>query len=211
MQIVRVIAICAALLLPCMAAWADGSGLTTDADRLPWARFQGRLTYAGTIAPNWRNDFTGGDSSGIKLSAVSVMGDMYFGAAPSGSSAQTRGFRATSGLVSGARGALWGSPASAPTSGLFSIDRRLFGQSPAFLSSASDPSDTSTVPYLGIGYSSLAGRGGWSFSADLGMVSLTPSAAVRLGRVFGGGQNLDDVVRDMRLSPVLQLGASYSF
>jgi len=29
--------------------------------------------------------------------------------------------------------------------------------------------------------------------------------------VFGGTQNLDDVVRDMKLTPVVQLGASYSF
>jgi hypothetical protein len=34
---------------------------------------------------------------------------------------------------------------------------------------------------------------------------------VRFGRVFNGSQSLDDVVRDMRLAPVVQLGVSYSF
>jgi len=29
--------------------------------------------------------------------------------------------------------------------------------------------------------------------------------------VVGGSQSLDDVVRDMRLAPVVQLGVSYSF
>jgi hypothetical protein len=212
MRIARHITVCAAMLMPCVVAWADGIGMTADADRLPWARFQARLSLASTQPSNWRNDFSAVDNGGLKLSAISVMGDMYFGAAPAGDGAQAGGFRATSGLVSGARGALWGAQTVAPSSGLFSVDRRLFGQSPGFLSNVSDPADNSTVPYLGIGYSSLAARGsGWSFSADLGLISQTPGAAVRLGRVFGGGQNLDDVVRDMRLSPVLQLGASYSF
>ena len=213
MRIARVVAMCA-VLLPGVAAWADGKGLTADADSLPWARFQGRVALAGTISPDWRNDLAGADganrSGGITVSAFSVMGDLYFGSTGIGG-AQTGGFRATSGLVSGARGTLWGASATAPTSGLFSVDRRLFGQSPALLPGTTDQSDGGTVPYVGVGYSSLAARGGWSFSADLGLVSLTPSAAVHLGRVFGGGQNLDDVVRDMRLSPVLQLGASYSF
>jgi hypothetical protein len=34
---------------------------------------------------------------------------------------------------------------------------------------------------------------------------------VRLGRVVGGSQSLDDLVRELRLSPVLQFGASYAF
>jgi hypothetical protein len=64
---------------------------------------------------------------------------------------------------------------------------------------------------VGIGYSNLWGTSGWSFSADLGVVSQNPANAVRFGRVFGGSQGLDDVVRDMRLAPVVQLGVSYSF
>ena len=215
MRIARVIALCTAIVLPATTAWADGPGLTANADSLSWARFQGRVAYAGSITPNWRDDLLGanggsGGSGGITVNAFSVMGDLYFGSAAAGG-AQAGGFRATSGLVSGARGALWGSSAAAPTGGLFSVDRRLFGQSPALLPGTTDQSDGGTVPYLGVGYSSLAARGGWSFSADLGLVSLTPGAAVRLGRVFGGSQNLDDVVHDMRLAPVLQLGASYSF
>jgi len=101
----------------------------------------------------------------------------------------------------------------APASGLLNVDRRLFGASATGLGYGTEPVNESsgTLPYVGIGYSSLAARSGWSFSADLGLVSLAPGNAVRLGRVFGGSQNLDDVVRDMRLTPVLQLGASYSF
>jgi hypothetical protein len=68
--------------------------------------------------------------------------------------------------------------------------------------------DTPTLPYLGVGYTGLSPRGGWSFNADLGLMSLNPGNAGKLGRVFGGGQSLDDTVRDMRWSPVVQLGVS---
>ena len=66
-------------------------------------------------------------------------------------------------------------------------------------------------PYLGVGYSSMVAKSGWSFTADLGVVSRSPGNVVRLGRVFNGGQSLDEVVRDMRLAPHVQLGVSYSF
>ena len=67
------------------------------------------------------------------------------------------------------------------------------------------------APYLGIGYTGLSSKGGWGFSADVGVVALSPRSTVKLGRVLGGTQSLDDVLRDMRLSPLLQLGVSYSF
>ncbi len=39
-------------------------------------------------------------------------------------------------------------------------------------------------------------------------MSLSPGSIGRIGKVFSGSQNLDDMVRDLRLSPVLQLGFS---
>jgi hypothetical protein len=61
-------------------------------------------------------------------------------------------------------------------------------------------------PYLGIGYSDASLRGGWGFSADLGLAAQSFGAARSLG-----SQSLDDTIRDMRLTPVLQLGVSYRF
>jgi hypothetical protein len=211
MHILRWVTLFVATLAP-LAASAGGEGLSTDAERVPWARFQGRISYAATapiaspVAPS--------DGTGLQVQGVSLMGDVYFGPAPGGSTKVTAGgFRATSGIIVGTRNSLWGMSAMAPASGMLNVDRRLFGASPPSLGYATDPANdaTGTLPYLGIGYSSLAPRSGWSFSADLGLVSLAPANAGRLGRVFGGSQNLDDVVRDMRLTPVLQLGASYSF
>ena len=107
----------------------------------------------------------------------------------------------------------WRRAATQSTSGgLYASNRHLFGASPSTLGSAADASaDSATVPYIGIGYSNLSPKSGWSFSADFGVVSQNPSNVVRFGRVFGGSQSLDDVVRDMRLAPVVQLGVSYSF
>lgn len=210
MRFAATIVFLSATLLPAAAAWADGNGLAADADRVPWPAFHGRVDYVA--GSDWRNDISFANGSGLKASAVSVMGDLYFGNSTAGDKVQVGGFRATSGLVVGARSNLWGTPGAAPASGLLSVNRRLFGQSPAVSLNAGDANaDSATLPYVGVGYSSLATRSGWSFSADLGLVSLNPSNAVRLGRVFVGGQGLDDVVHDMHLSPVLQLGVSYSF
>ena len=212
MHVLRWIALSVASLAP-LAASAGGEGLSTDADRVPWARFQGRIAYAAA-APLASTPAAPSDGTGLQVQGLSLMGDVYFGSAPDGrTKTAASGFRATSGVIVGARGSLWGMSAMAPASGLLKVDRRLFGSSAAPFGYASDPANeaSGTLPYIGIGYSSLAARSGWSFSADLGLVSLAPSNAVRLGRVVGGSQNLDDVVRDMRLTPVLQLGASYSF
>jgi hypothetical protein len=42
-------------------------------------------------------------------------------------------------------------------------------------------------------------------------MALNPRSAVRLGKVFNGTLTLDDTLREMRFSPLLQLGVSYSF
>jgi hypothetical protein len=208
MNVLRLITLSVASVVP-LAALAGGEGLSTDADRVPWARFQGRVSYAAA-APVAAAPVTPGDGMGLQVQGMSLMGDVYFG----GPRSWTGGFRATSGVIYGSRTSLAGMSAMAPASGgLLNVDRRLFGASAPGLNYAADPAaePSGTLPYIGVGYSSLATRSGWSFSADLGVISLAPSNAVRFGRVFGGSQNLDDVVRDMKLTPVLQLGASYSF
>ena len=152
------------------------------------------------------------ERSGLQVGSVGLLGDVYFGATKARSAAPAVGFRATSGVLIGARSPLLSSATSNST-GLFASDRRLFGASAARCRQCGRPGlgRHATVPYIGIGYSNLWGKSGWSFSADLGVVSQSPGNVVRFGRVFGGSQSLDDVVRDMRLAPVVQLGVSYSF
>ena len=66
----------------------------------------------------------------------------------------------------------------------------------------------SLVTDLELGFSSRDSglRNGWGFRADLGLAAKNVWAAHSLGN-----QPLDDMVRDMRLTPVLQLGVSYRY
>lgn len=208
----NVLWICAtvASLLTLANARAEGDGLAADASRVPWARFQSRIAYAPG-APGWRADLAPFERTGLKVGSVGLLGDVYFGSTPTARASSASGFRATSGVLIGARSA-WLGAISAPSSGLLASDRRLFGASANPLAYPADSSvDNATVPYIGIGYSNLSSKSGWHFSADLGVVSQSPGNVVRFGRVFSGSQSLDDVVRDMRLAPVVQLGVSYSF
>jgi hypothetical protein len=70
----------------------------------------------------------------------------------------------------------------------------------------------SPAPYLGLGYSSPARWAGFSFSADLGVAAESaPSTAGGLGRALLGVQGAESSRRELRLSPVLQLGVRYAF
>ena len=195
---------------PAVPAWAAaGDGLTPNVDNIPWARWQGRLSV-GTQAPLWRSTLGGAEYSGLKVSSVSLMGDYYFKrtVVENGSAG---GFRATSGVILGQRSLFWsGQPAVSAPGSVFSVDRRLLGAATAPVAIDST-GDLTSLPYLGVGYTGLSNRGGWSLSADLGLVAMSPGNAIKFGRVFNGTQSLDDLLRDMRLAPVLQLGVSYSF
>lgn len=68
------------------------------------------------------------------------------------------------------------------------------------------PADS--LPYLGLGYTGLALKGGWGVTADLG---LTLDNGSRAGRALFGNQGFDGALREMRLSPLLQLGVRYAF
>jgi len=209
----NVLWICAAVVsaLATAQARAEGDGLSTNADRVPWASFQSRIAFAPG-APGWRADFAPIERSGLQVGSVGLLGDVYLGGSKAAAGAPTNGFRATSGVLIGARSPLLGAAASSTSAGgLYASNRRLFGTSPGSLGTSDASVDSSTVPYIGIGYSNLSAKSGWSFSADLGVVSQSPGNVVRFGRVVGGSQSLDDVVRDMRLAPVIQLGVSYSF
>lgn len=185
---------------PVLAADGD-NGVASGSGEFLLARWQGRLSL-GTASAPWR---LGADNPAPTLSSASLMGDYYFGrslAAPN----QVGGLRATSGLIFG--------PRSAPSTGQsglgngspFSIGSRTSGRAPQ--PHASDPgSENATLPYLGIGYTGLSPRSSWGFSADLGLVAKNPGSALRVG----SGQSLDDVIRDMRMTPLLQLGVSYAF
>jgi hypothetical protein len=197
-----------AAMVTTMPAWsgtaARGNGLTPDIDSLPWAHWQGRVTLA-VQDPLMRSDPYGVDAGTNSISAVGLMSDYYFSRASLGFGL-AGGFHATSGLILSPRAQAWGGQGLfGAQPGASSITRR----APVLAGDVAP--DGQTIPYLGIGYTGVSGKGGWSLSADVGLVALSAGNAVRFGRVFGGSQSLDDVVRDMRLAPVMQVGVSYSF
>ena len=192
-----------------MAALAGGEGLSTDADRVPWARFQGRISYAAT-APVATTPLTPGDGTGLQVQGMSLMGDVYFGGSRSLGRRLSRHQRPDLRLPHLARRHVGDGPGERPAQRRPAPVRRL-GRPPS--ATRTDPANetSGTLPYIGIGYSSLAAAQRLELQRRPRPGLARPGNAVRLGRVFGGSQNLDDVVRDMRLTPVLQLGASYSF
>lgn len=186
------------------AAWAQlapGDGLSP-----PQLQGRIRLGMSGTATPF---DVTGSGAS--RISGASLLGDYYFGRLEL-RDGDAAGFRATSGVLYGSRLGMWGGAAgSGLGSTALGVEAIRFSLANASTAQPNDAIDDGTVPYFGLGYSGVSAKGGWGFSADLGLLALNPSSVARLGRSLGAGQNLDDALREIRLSPVLQIGATYSF
>jgi hypothetical protein len=70
------------------------------------------------------------------------------------------------------------------------------------------------APYVGLGYSTggvNANRwGGWGLSADIGVQAVRGSD-LSLGRVLESPAGFGELIRELRLTPVMQLGVSYAF
>jgi hypothetical protein len=79
------------------------------------------------------------------------------------------------------------------------------------LRSTAQTGGTETLPYLGLGYTGLSLKGGWGITADLGLALENPGSAARAGRALFGNQGFEQALREVRLSPVLQVGVSYAF
>lgn len=70
---------------------------------------------------------------------------------------------------------------------------------------------TGTVPYLGFGYSDYSLKTGWGFWADIGVAVQSPGNMLGVGRVLSGTQGVEDLLRDLRMAPMVQLGVNYAF
>jgi len=193
------------------APWlARAEGLKPPSDTMPWARWQARLALGAVAAPHGRTALDLLDRSVAGVGGASLMGDYYF-SRPLVAGGVASGFRATSGLIVGPRTALWtGRPNGMTVGSPVQVERRLFDLQTGTAGIDAATPDSATLPYLGVGYSGLSLRGGWSVNADLGLVALAPGS-VKFGRMFGGTQGVDELLRDLRLTPVIQLGVSYSF
>ena len=194
---------------PTSALVSVGPGLSVSSQ--PWARWQARLVF-GAAAPVWQSALSSAlassDRSEMRPARLSLLGDYYL-SAPASGSARASGLRATGGILLGPRARPWIGQALAtrnpPLSHSNSLGAALM---PSIPSARESLGDSAALPYLGVGYMAPPGRSGWSVGADLGLVAQRPGSA---GYALGRGKSLDDAVRELRLTPLFQVGISYSF
>jgi hypothetical protein len=192
--------IAAASLLAAPAAWAQGQGLTFD-DRTQFGpRLQAR------VGMNTSTALTDGSSASWQHQAGVLLGDYYFSRARLGEGQVSSGFRATSGMLLGQRSLALGTPALAGMQGLAVTQLRQPRGALPGVESAAEP--WAAVPYIGIGWSGVSVRGGWGVSADLGLAGRSGSNG---GLRVNGNQSFDDLMRELRISPMVQVGVSYAF
>lgn len=184
------------------AVAANGSGLVVDADRLTWPSLQARLQLSTEPLTPALGTF---ESTVVRPRSAALFGDYYVSRPFFGN---TGGVRLTSGVVTGPRGAVFG-PGQATPPGPFGFSSMSRGANAGSTFATANGEVTQTLPYLGIGYSGGSLRGGWGFSADLGLTAQN-SGNQRLMRSLTS-QTLDDTLRELRLTPVLQVGVSYHF
>ena len=179
----------------------DGRGLTVDPALLSWPSLQARLQLSTEpLAPSLRAAL---DIPAQRPRSAALFGDYYVSRPFFGN---TGGVRLTSGVLTGPRGAVFG-PGQATAPGPFAFGSVSRGTGSSFADVNGE--GTQTLPYLGIGYSGSSVRGGWGFSADLGLAAQN-GGNQRLARSMMS-QSLDDTLRELRLTPVLQVGVSYRF
>lgn len=170
---------------------AQAEGLRLKADEMSELRWQARVQLSSQDR-----------QAGARILSANLLGDYYL--TGSGLGAQVRGgLRATGGLMLGAASLAQSSGGLALGSSSLARQQALsFGQRQlSLVGSAQDLEPNQTVPYLGIGYTGQSLRGGWGFSADLGL---------RLGR--GTPQaSFEETLMDLRFRPVLHFGLNYSY
>lgn len=146
--------------------------------------------------------------AGRTFMAASLGGDYYFSTFTSDAQART-GFRASSALLIRQPGV---SLSDLTLSSRTTARYGLAGQ-PGLALGGTDEStySVSTMPYLGFGYSDYSLKSGWGFWADIGLVVQSPGNALGVGRVLSGTQGVEDLLRELRMAPMVQFGVNYSF
>lgn len=181
------------LLAPAVSQSADGLTAPT-ADTL-WPQWRARIALqTSTISPLYGAALLA-NGPGRALQGASILGDYVF-ASPS-----VGNFRATGGLLFGnSAGAPLLSAAAGPRLGL------ALNSGAATATGQDSPG---TLPYMGLGFSSAALLPSLSVNADFGWVAGQSSSLAGGGRALFGNQ-AGPGWRDLRISPVLQVGLSYA-
>ncbi|MBS1175879.1 MAG: hypothetical protein H6R06_291 [Proteobacteria bacterium] len=203
----RILRLSAPLALLCVAGLAAAEGgLKVQAAGGFWSDMQTKLRFSAVVLESspalsgYPTMLTEQDPAPL---GASFGGDYFFSKDPSAGGRPLSGFRASGAVLIRQPGVslsdlAWQSRATASLA------------SPLRLGEPGNQG-LSAMPYLGIGYSDYSLKTGWGFWADIGLVVQSPGNALGMGRVLSGTQSVDDLVRELRLSPMLQLGVNYSF
>ena len=212
----RILNSVASMALACAAGTAAAdSGLRVDGAGGFWYGTQTRLSVHAVRAdatPLRLGYQASAGLSGIAPMGAAVSGDYYFSKDLADATSPRTGFRASSVLLIRQPGIslsdlAWSSRAAASFGTPHGVAL------PSLVPGLVDPSadNASAMPYLGIGYSDVSLKTGWGFWADIGLVVQNPANALGLGRVMSGNQGVEDLIRELRMAPMVQLGVSYSF
>ncbi len=186
----------AALALAAASAWAQ-DGLRPP-DDTPWPRWQLRLDRLDRLAAPGIPRAAGLLDGAAPASGARVFGDVYLLDLGRGVAGYTGGLRATGGWTVGARGFATGMPPGVGGSGIGWRTRAGLDAGEAA---------TASLPYVGFGLTGSSLRGGWGVSADIGLAG----GGLRTSRPAADLNAVEEVLREWRLTPVLQLGVSYAF
>lgn len=168
---------------------AIADGLQQPAGDFVWPQWQARRAVlsarpSSVVLWNVEELRTTSDARQTTL----LLGDHYFQWAGWTPPLGIGSFRASSGLlIGGTRVAAMGGPGAGVIEGSFA------------------------APYVGLGYSGLSTKGGWGLTADVGLIVDSATTLQPSGRAMLGTQVWERAWRDLRPSPLLQLGVTYTF
>ncbi|HRC37652.1 MAG: hypothetical protein KBF65_02870 [Rubrivivax sp.] len=190
-------------LLALLAAPAGAQdGLTVALDAAPGLRSAGNSLRFG---PGDLHMNLSVAEPGTALVRARVLGDYYLTGPGFGGEQVSGGLRVTSGLAIGPRDGTTALPPSRLGGGL-----QWEAREPATDLFQSQGARVA-LPYIGLGYTSLSAREGWGLSADIGLGGQRPGERVRFGAGNPTAAQFENMLNDLRLAPVIQLGVSYAF
>ncbi|MCY7316121.1 MAG: hypothetical protein LH480_10995 [Rubrivivax sp.] len=189
----------AACLVPPAAAH---EGLQMPQDDRVWPQWRARIALqTSAVAPAGGTAWLDGAEAQRIWRGAAVLGD-YTLATPSFGR-----WRASAGLLIGRPGG--GTWFSADVGPQLQLSVQRLDDGPGHPAGARDILNT-PLPYVGLGFSGSAWHNSLSLSADVGLAG-EPASASAPPRTLLGNQGKDRAWRELRLSPVLQLGLRYSF
>lgn len=189
-------------------AATNGNGLTLNEPPSTnlWPHWEGRIgVVLDRPADPMSNSFVLAQpaNNGLKVYSMHVLSDYYFAG----------GFRATAGLVRGSSNLPWWPSEQQGATGLNLSMQRLDVLGHPGHDGRLD--DDRTSPYLGAGYStrlaSLRADSAWRFNADLGLISINSNNIDRISRALQGDAGVENIIRELRLRPVVKVSVNYAF